>query len=61
MRNNKATFNVGNRRCLYDRPTWIGGRCPTVPLLGHTILAIVLVKRFPLARLQNTELASVLL
>ena len=59
MRNNKATFNVGNRRCLYDRPTWIGGRCPTVPLLGHTILAIVLVKRFPLARLQNTELASV--
>jgi len=57
--NNKAAFNLGNRRCLYDRPTWTGGRCPTVPLLRHTVLAVVLVKRFPLAKRQNTELASI--
>jgi hypothetical protein len=59
MKNNKATFNLGNRRCLYDRPTWIGGRCPTIPLLRHSVLAVVLVKRFPLAKRQNTELACI--
>jgi hypothetical protein len=59
MKNNKAAFNLANRCCLYVRPTWIGGRCPTIPLLRHAILAVVLVKIFPLARRQNTELACI--
>ena len=41
------------------RPTGIGGRCPTIALLRQADLAVDLVKRFPLARLQNTELASI--
>jgi hypothetical protein len=59
MKNNKAACNLGKRRCLWDRPTWIGGQCPTRPLLGNTILAVVLVKRFPLPRPQDTELAFI--